>query len=421
MKIVTVSIDKKALKGTVRLPAAKSISNRVLMIRALSGSDFPIGNLSEADDTVLLTALLEKIDGYKRNKACELDTANAGTVMRFLTAWLSLRPGRWVLTGSDRMRERPIGILVEALNSLGADIEYLSKPGYPPLLIKGKTLKGGELTVDAGISSQYISALLMIAPELQGGLTIRYKNRPVSMPYINMTVRLMKIFGVRVEPGKNCMMVPESKYSAAPFEVESDWSSAAFWYEAAALSPDVKLELPGLIEKSLQGDSILPGIYANFGLSTRFTPGGVTITRDGRKAEGFYFDFTDHPDLAPAVITTCAALGIRGRFEGLSSLRIKETDRIAALKSEYEKLGVEVESAEVTDMLQSIEIAPHKKRGSPKPVNPLFETYGDHRMAMTFAPLALKFGPVRISNPDVVTKSYPGFWEELKGVGFEVR
>ena len=421
MKSVTVSIDKKTLRGTVRLPASKSISNRVLLIRALAGSDFPITNLSDADDTVLFGQLLEKIEGFRRNTACELDTANAGTVMRFLTAWLSIRPGRWVLTGSDRMRERPIGILVEALNSLGADIQYLAKPGFPPLLVKGRPFKGGEISIDAGISSQYVSALLMIAPHLKGGLTVRYLNRPVSMPYINMTVRLMKIFGVQATPAKSCIVVPEASYVAVPFEVEPDWSSAAFWYEAAALATDVRLELPGLQEKSLQGDSVLPGIYANFGLATEFTPSGAVISRGGRKSEGFYFDFTDHPDLAPAVITTCAALGIRGRFEGLNSLRIKETDRIAALKSEYEKLGVEVESAEVTDMLQSIEIAPRRNKGLPKAVNPLFETYGDHRMAMTFAPLALKLGPVRISNPDVVSKSYPGFWEEMRGVGFEIK
>jgi len=421
MKTITVSIDKRSLKGTVHLPASKSISNRAMIIRALSGEDFPVGNLSEADDTRLLAVLLQKISENKQTHACELDTANAGTVMRFLTAYLSIMPGRWVLTGSDRMRERPIGVLVDALDSLGAEIEYLSKPGFPPLLIKGKELKGGELQVDAGISSQYISALMMIAPKLSGGLTIRFRNRPVSMPYIEMTARLMEVFGVRSAMGKNSVSVNEGRYFAAPFEVEPDWSSAAFWYEAAALATDPLLELPGLLEKSLQGDSVLPGIFSNFGIETSFTTAGVTLKRNGKKADGFYFDFTDHPDLAPAVITTCAALGIRGRFEGLNSLRIKETDRIAALRAEYEKLGIAVESAEVTDMLQSIEIAPLKKKKSESPANLLFETYGDHRMAMTFAPLALKLGPVRIVNPDVVSKSYPGFWEEMRGVGFDLK
>jgi 3-phosphoshikimate 1-carboxyvinyltransferase len=421
MKSITVSIDKRSLKGTVRLPASKSISNRVMIIRALSGEQFPVGNLSDADDTQLLGVLLQKISGNKRIRACELDTANAGTVMRFLTACLSIIPGRWVLTGSDRMRERPIGVLVEALNSLGAEIEYLSKPGFPPLLIKGKTLNGGELHVDAGISSQYISALMMIAPQLQHGLTIRYRNRPVSLPYIEMTAKLMQVFGIKVTVGKTHVSVKQGSYAAAPFEVEPDWSSAAFWYEAAALASDTTLELPGLVEKSLQGDSVLPGIFANFGIATEFTSDGVKLKRNGKKSAGFYFDFTDHPDLAPAVITTCAALGIRGRFEGLNSLRIKETDRISALKAEYEKLGIEVESAEITDMLQSIEIAPLKKKKTELPANLLFETYGDHRMAMTFAPLALKLGPVRIVNPDVVTKSYPGFWEEMKAVGFDIR
>ena len=203
--------------------------------------------------------------------------------------------------------------------------------------------------------------------------------------------------------------------------MESDWSSAAFWYEAAALADKTSLLLPGLMKKSLQGDSVLPGIFSNFGVETEFTKEGVALTHTGKTVHGFYFDFTDHPDLAPAVITTCAALGIRGRFEGLNSLRIKETDRISALKAEYERLGIDVESTEVTDMLQSIEIAPRTKKRNLVSENFLFETYGDHRMAMTFAPLALKLGSVKIVNPDVVTKSYPGFWEGMKGVGFDVR
>ncbi len=420
MKTLTVATGKKSLSGTVRLPASKSISNRVLMIRALSGEDFPLDNLSEADDTALFAELLGAVRNRRGDAVCELDTGNAGTVMRFLTAMLSLKPGTWVLTGSDRMRQRPIAVLVEALNTLGADIEYLAKPGYPPLLVKGRRFRGGELLVDAGISSQYISALMMIAPLLEGGLTLRYSNRPVSLPYIRMTSKLMKTFGVRSSTQKNGISVPEGTYAPAPFTVEADWSSAAFWYEAASLAAGAEILLPGLVENSLQGDSVLPGIFQNLGVETAFTPDGVRLKTNLKPAEGFFFDFTDHPDLAPAVITTCAALGIRGRFEGLNSLRIKETDRIAALKAEYEKLGVKVESAEVTDMLQSIEIAP-RSGNLPNPhAMPLFETYGDHRMAMTFAPLALLLGPVRISNPDVVTKSYPGFWKEMVRLGFEV-
>lgn len=420
MKSVTVSIGNHSLKGTVALPASKSISNRVLLIRALQDKDFPVTNLSEADDTVLLRELLDKISAHKRNRICELDTANAGTVMRFLTAYLAVLPGHWVLTGSDRMRQRPIGVLVEALQSLGADIEYLAKPGFPPLLVKGRPLEGGDITVDAGISSQFISALLLLGPSLNGGLTVRYRNRPVSMPYIEMTMKLMERFGVKATFGKHCVVVEEGSYQPVSYEVEPDWSSAAFWYETAALADDASLTLPGLLKESLQGDSVLPGIYTNFGVNTEYTSEGVILTGGGKRSEGFYFDFTDHPDLAPAVITTCAALGIRGRFEGLSSLRIKETDRIAALQAEYEKLGIEVESAEITDMLQSIELAPRKKKKNLHSPGLLFETYGDHRMAMTFAPLALKLGPVKIVNPDVVTKSYPGFWDEMRRVGFEV-
>lgn len=420
MKTVTVSIDKKDLEGTIRLPASKSISNRALIIRALCGTDFPITNLSGADDTLLLENLLIRTLKGTPGKACELDVGNAGTVARFLTAYLSIRPGRWVLTGSERMHQRPIGVLAEALKSLGADIEYLSKWGFLPLLIKGKPLAGGELTLDAGISSQFISALMLIGPCLKGGLTIRFRNRPVSYPYVRMTSGLMDRFGIRCGSGKTFVKVPEGQYQPAGFEVEPDWSAAAFWFEMTALAGNATLELTGLQPRSLQGDAVLPGIFENMGVTSSFTKQSLRISHSGKKAAGFFFDFTDHPDLAPAVITTCAALGIRGRFEGLNSLRIKETDRIAALRSEFEKLGIAVESAEITDMLQSIEIAPLKLKKSLAP-NPLFETYGDHRMAMTFAPLALRMGPVRIVNPDVVSKSYPGFWEDMRSVGFEVK
>ncbi|HNW77184.1 MAG TPA: 3-phosphoshikimate 1-carboxyvinyltransferase [Bacteroidales bacterium] len=420
MNSIIVSAPTTVLKGRVTLPASKSISNRVMIIRALSGADFPVSHLSDADDTVLLSELLEKIASHTTNEVCELDTANAGTVMRFLTPYLALRPGTWMLTGSDRMRQRPIGVLVDALNSLGAEISYLAKPDYPPLLIKGRSFVGGEITVDAGISSQFISALLMIAPLLPEGLIIRYKNRPVSSPYITMTTRLMRTFGVKTEPGKNFIKVPQGQYQPVAFEVESDWSSAAFWYEAAALATEAELELPGLASDSMQGDSVLPGIFANFGVSTEYTGDSVILRHTGRKVDGFYFDFTDYPDLAPAVITTCVAVGIRGRFEGLASLRIKETDRIAALKTEYEKLGGEVDSTEVTDMIQSLEVAPSKTKKIHYPPAPFFETYGDHRMAMTFAPLSLLLGPVKIVNPEVVTKSYPGFWEEMKKAGFTI-
>jgi 3-phosphoshikimate 1-carboxyvinyltransferase len=421
MKAITVHISRKILKGTIALPASKSISNRLLMMQALSGQQFPVENLSEADDTVLLQELLQKVrKNSGKGRLLELDTHNAGTVMRFLTAYLATLPGTWVMTGAERMKQRPIGILTEALRTLGADIEYLAKPGYPPLLIKGKRIAGGNVLVETDVSSQYLSALMMVAPGLSGGLSIRYKETPVSFPYITMTCGLMKELGIKARVTRTGITVPEGTYMPASFTVEPDWSSAAFWYSAAALAEDAEILLPGLTPNSLQGDSVLPGIFENFGILTEFIPEGALIRKNGHMADGFYFDFTDYPDLGPPVITTCAALGIRARFEGLKSLHIKETDRLIALQNEFEKMGVQVEATEMSDMLEALELAPLKKRKNFRTEIPTFETYNDHRIAMTFAPLALKLGPIRIMNPEVVTKSYPGFWEELKKLGFEL-
>ena len=417
--VVTVSKADKSLRGELILPSSKSISNRLLMIGALSETDFPVDGLSEAEDTLLLQSLLEAIRQQSGDSSViTLDTANAGTVMRFLTAYLAFRPGRWVLTGSDRMKRRPIGILVEALQAIGADIEYLSWLGYPPILIKGKPLSGREVTIDSGVSSQFISALLMIAPSLPNGLHLRLRGQSVSWPYIEMTLRLMKNFGIRVKRTGQRIQVPPGRYLPAAYKVESDWSAAAFWYEAAALSGDADLVLKGLDQGSLQGDSVLAEIFQNFGVNTDYRDDGIRLTSTNRKAGGFYFDFTSYPDIAPPVITTCAALGIRGRFEGLKSLRIKETDRLYAIQHEIDKMGFSMQCATFDGAMPALELNPvHPKPRSEHPI----DTYGDHRMAMTFAPLALCSGAMRILNPNVVVKSYPKYWEHLKLLGFEVR
>ena len=406
------------MKGTIRLPASKSISNRLLMIGALSGTNFPFGNLSEADDTVLLQKLIGSVQSsVARKKVVELDAGNAGTVMRFLTAWLSMTPGKWVVAGSERMKERPIGILVDALNHLGASIDYLAKPGYPPLLIRGKELKGRELLIDPGVSSQFTSALLLIAPYLPDGLILTLKGSAVSAPYVKMTMKLMKSYGAMIREGKTRIHVQPGSYKPHDFTVEADWSAAAFWYEAAVLAEVVDIELLGLRADSIQGDSILPEVYRNFGIVTEFTQNGVRLTRLRKKNDGFYFDFTDHPDIAQSVIAACAGMRIRGRFEGLKSLQIKETDRLRALKNEIAKLGIAVELSTQGDSLSALEI---KTSNTSFPGSLSFETYGDHRMAMALAPLALKCGTVKILNPDVVVKSYPHFWSDLQQVGFRV-
>ncbi|MFZ4522613.1 MAG: 3-phosphoshikimate 1-carboxyvinyltransferase [Bacteroidales bacterium] len=419
MRSNIISKKDKTIKGTIRLPASKSISNRLLMIKALYGSDLKINNLSEADDTVLLQRLLATInDRSKRQAVIELDAANAGTVLRFLTAFLSITPGKWVLTGSDRMKQRPVGILADALNRLGASIDYLSKPGYPPLLIRGGGVRGKELNIESGVSSQFASALLLISPYLPEGLSLHLKGRAVSLPYIKMTTRLMEQFGAKVHQSSARIHVKPGIYLPSDVSVEADWSAAAFWYEAAVFSEDVDLELLGLAEESLQGDSVLPTIFQNFGIRTEFTGQGIRLTKTKFKNEGFYFDFTDCPDIAQAVIATCAGMGIRGRFEGVQSLQIKETNRLNALRTEIEKINVKVAFSSEGDQVSAVEIKPAKPNFSEGIV---FESYGDHRTAMSMAPFAIKTGKIKILNPDVVIKSYPDYWDHLKLAGFDIQ
>jgi len=372
-----------------------------------------------ADNLKSTHDLLKQIKEKKQQKQIvELDTGNAGTAMRFLTAYLSSKQGKWILTGSERMKLRPIGALVDALRLLGADIDYLAKLGYPPLLIKGRPLRGGEITIDAGISSQFVSALIMTGPCIPGGITIHLRGEAVSKPYINMTIRLLEYFGVQVKREKNKIIIPESAFQPIDYIVEADWSSAAFWYESAALADEVDLILTGLNSNSLQGDSIISSIYQNFGVTTEYLENGVRITKAKKKMDGFYFNFTDYPDIAPPVITTCAAIGIQGRFEGLKSLKLKETNRLLALTNEFKKIGIIIEILDSTDNDLSMEFPPSIM----KITLPLrMASYGDHRMAMTFAPLALKMGTITIEDPDVVKKSYPQFWEHLASLGCEIQ
>ena len=418
MKSIQISKPDQSLRGVIRLPSSKSISNRLLLIRALSGIDCDIDNLSDAEDTQLLMRLLDTIQrSDPKAGVVELDVENAGTVMRFLTAYLSMKPGKWVLTGSERMKQRPVGILVEALNQLGGSIQFLAKPGFPPLLMTGHPLQGNNLSIDPGISSQFTSALLMMAPLLPEGLVLHLKGKPVSMPSVMMTTRLMQQAGIMVRTGKTRIHVQPGEYQPVNLTVESDWSAAAFWYEAAVFAADVDLELTGLFPDSLQGDAILPSIFQNFGIRTEFTPNGIRLTRFRKKIDGFYFDFTNYPDIAQAIIVTCAALGIRGRFEGVQSLRIKETDRLMALKNEVEKIGVVFTLFRDQDQITAVEINPGKIE---RPALLKVDSYGDHRTAMAMAPLAFKVGTLHVQNPDVVVKSYPGFWDDMQSLGFRI-
>jgi 3-phosphoshikimate 1-carboxyvinyltransferase len=398
MQKITVTAASGKITCNVMLPASKSISNRLLIIRHLSGVDFPISNLSEADDTKLLLHLLNIIETLPAGSSpIELNSQNAGTVLRFLTAFLAMKPGTWILTGTDRMMLRPVGVLVEALVKMGASIEYLSSTGYPPLVITGTCLSSTHLTIDAGISSQFISALMMIAPILPEGLTVGFNKPPVSMPYIEMTGAILRDFGIHVEISEKKVVIGHGSFKPIRYRVEPDWSAAAFWYEIAALSPEAEISVAGLSEKSIQGDALAADIFSELGVKTTYTADGIILSRIPARVKEFQFDFSNYPDLAPAVITTCAALGIKGDFSGLEGLKIKESDRLYALEHELPHLKDE-------------------KRCDP----PLFKTYHDHRLAMAFAPLALPFRQVAIENPSVVTKSFPGFWRELEKAGFEL-
>lgn len=343
-----------------------------------------------------------------------IDIMAAGTAMRFLTAYLSVTPGERTITGTARMQQRPIQILVNALRELGAEIEYTRNEGYPPLRIKGAELKGNEITLKGNVSSQYISALLMIGPALKDGLTLHLSGEIISRPYINLTLQLMQDFGAKAAwTSPNSISVAPQLYQSIPFKVESDWSAASYWYQIAALSPKAEIELLGLFPNSYQGDSRGAEVFSRLGITTEFTSQGVKLKKTGKAPERLEEDFVDIPDLAQTFVVTCALLNIPFRFTGLQSLKIKETDRIAALRTELKKLGYVIEEENDSILMWNGE------RCEPEET-PVIETYEDHRMAMAFAPAIIRHPNLLIANPQVVTKSYPGYWEDLKQAGFQV-
>ena len=394
-------------QADVKLPASKSISNRALILNALSYSPFPIQNLSDCDDTNVLVRALESNDR-------DFDIQAAGTAMRFLTAFLAKIVGEWTITGTERMKNRPIRALVDALNSLGARIEYIEKEGFPPLRIFGSALQGGEISLAGNVSSQYISALLMIAPTMENGLVLHLTGDVISKPYIQLTLQLMKQFGVEAEwQGESTLRVAPQSYRPVPFTVEADWSAASYWFEMMTLSRSAHIRLQGLFKHSFQGDAMGARLFSQLGVGYDFGE-GLTLRRTGQITRKFVHNFVNEPDLAQTFAVTCAMLDVPFYFNGLQTLRIKETDRISALKNELKKLGYVLKdpSAGV--------LAWDGERCEPES-NPIINTYEDHRMALAFAPVALvrKEG-IRISNPFVVSKSYPHFWEHLLAAGFSV-
>ena len=429
------------------MPASKSISNRALIIHALGKGDCLPENLSDCDDTrVMVKALTEGGD--------TIDILAAGTAMRFLTAYFSITPGQRILTGTARMQQRPIQLLVDALRQLGADIAYTNREGFPPLRIRGKEpnncelknceqevcekennkqenyeLKNyeqevcekgkkeslcSELTLQGNVSSQYISALLMIGPMLPHGLTLHLSGNIISRPYIDLTLQLMGEFGAKAEwTSESTITVHPQPYHSVPFTVESDWSAASYWYEMAALSEEAEIELTGLFPNSYQGDSRGRELFSQLGVETAFTPHGVKLTKSGQRVERMEADLVDIPDLAQTFVVTCALLNIPFRFTGLQSLKIKETDRITALRNELRKLGYAIEEENDSVLYWNGERCEAE-------VSPLIATYEDHRMAMAFAPAALCCPSVRIAHPHVVSKSYPRYWDDLRQAGFRM-
>ena len=413
-------------KVTINLPASKSISNRALVIKALSEEDAHISNLSDCDDTdVMVRALGES--------PYTIDIKAAGTAMRFLTAYLAATPGEHVITGTDRMKHRPIATLVNALRYLGADIEYTGEQGFPPLRIKGQTLEGGHLEIPGNISSQYISALLLIAPVLRKGLELKLTGEIVSRPYIDLTLSMMQDFGAKADwTGFDTIMVGPGHYAARDYLIENDWSAASYWYEVMALTGNnnSSVMLNGLMDGSRQGDSMVRHMFRLLGVKSTFDNqsdterqpeteawhqqgiANVMLQKADSRVSRFDYDFTESPDLAQTVVVTCTLLDIPFRFTGLASLRIKETDRIEALKCELRKLGYVISDEQDGTLSWD--------GGRCEPTGEAIDTYEDHRMAMAFAPVALKTGSICINNPEVVSKSYPHYWDDLRAAGFKI-
>lgn len=409
-----ISKRNKILKGTIKLEGSKSISNRVLIIQALCANEFNIQNLSASSDTNELTSVLSALNVHP----FRIQEINGGTTFRFLTALLSITKGEWILNGSKRMNKRPIGVLVDALKHLGANIDYLKNKNYPPIRIRGKNLIGKKITVDASESSQYISALLLIAPFLKNGLTIELNNEVVSQSYITMTLNLMQYFGIRYSWKGKKIKVAEQKYVSKNIYIEKDWSGAAYFYEMAVLSENVDLVLKGLKKNTLQGDSVIAEIMKKFGIKSYFSNKGVRLKKmlNNDYATSFNFDFTHHPDLVQPMMVTCAGLGIKAEFSGIKNLKIKESDRVAALKNELKKMKKQL-------VIEENKVYLLNKKYSPK--NKLqvlnFNTHEDHRMAMSLAPLAILNETIAIEHPEVVKKSFPNFWNELERIGFKIK
>ena len=381
----------------------------MLIINALSNNPHPIGNLSDSDDTKVLTNVL-----FSNHH--KFDIGHAGTAMRFLTAFLSKIAGEWEITGSERMKQRPVGILVDALNQLGAHIEYIEKTGYPPLKITGSHLKGKTLELDGSISSQYISALLMIAPVIENGLILKLKGDITSRPYIQLTLNLMAKFGIQHTWVGNTITISEQNYLPGKFTVEADWSGASYWYQMLAIADHGELLLENLQLNSLQGDAYIASWFNQFGIDSKQKKEGVLLSKnEPAQPQRLVLDFIENPDIAQTMACLGVAKKVPFHFSGLRTLKIKETNRIAALQNELKKFGATL--IEPNEGVLSWDGIIDESNAEEIPV---IKTYNDHRMALAFAPMALAGYKLIVDDPMVVTKSYPAYWENLEKAGFEI-
>jgi len=412
MASITLSHPSKKIQANIALTGSKSESNRALILQALSHGLVSVKNLSEAADTQTLFGILNT---QKHTQITQVfDVGPAGTAMRFLTALLATQPGEYTLTGSQRMKERPIGILVDALQKLGSHITYLEKEGFPPLLIKGPfEQKENHIRIKGNTSSQYISALLLIAPILPKGLCLEIEGDLISKPYLEMTLAMLQEVGIQHRWESNQICIEKQEFKPSTLIVEPDWSAASYWYALAALAQEAIVSLPYLQAYSLQGDSKITELMANFGITSQFKNGELLLTKESKTPERKIFDLKECPDLAQTLIVCCAAIGHEATFTGLETLKIKETNRVKALQTELAKIGVTLIEKNLSYKLDCTH------RVLPKKIQ--IATYEDHRMAMAFAPLALLIDEVEILDPEVVAKSYPHFWDDLKTAGFEIK
>jgi 3-phosphoshikimate 1-carboxyvinyltransferase len=398
--------DDMHLEGCIQLPASKSIANRALIIQFIADATIEIENISVSEDTRILSEIIahpEKI----------IDCGMAGTTLRFLTAAMAIKEGVHHITGSERMKQRPIGPLTDALQQLGSSIHFTENEGFPPFEIKGGNIEGGMVSLPANISSQFVSALMLIAPQLKKGMEIRLTTSATSRPYIEMTANIMRHFGAEVKcDNKGSIFIAPTPYKSGKLTIEGDWSAASYYYSLLALADSGQIELYPLSDVGWQGDSIVSDIYFRLGVSSIMTDKGILLEKSRHRIEYLEYDFSDCPDLAQTVICTCTGLGIEGQFTGMHTLKIKETDRIAALQAELKKLGWSLTEQNNSYTLSKTGYATDKI---------FINTYHDHRMAMSFAPLALTFDCIEIENPEVVKKSNPDFWQHLESLGLAIK